>query len=207
MKSLNSVTTINQRAHNSPTSARHTEFGVAILNSSDKEQAVQRLIQANNPMEVTRKVTDSVRTLVPSLKERHGHDFTLLGFTITKFKTENVMKAIRLVNISMASLPPSRQIVGQPDKDGIEQRIAAMLPLLTLPKDFDPQILSLKSQSLSVELTKYPADIVIHAFEEVKKRATFYPSFAEFYKHIEARYLHRKYLLDALHKCIAYKVN
>ena len=207
MKSLSSVTTISPKAQNLSTSEKHIEAGVAILNSTDKEQAVQRLIQVDNPAEVSRRVTDSVRILVPSLKERHAHDFTLLGFTIGKFKTENVLKAIRLVNISMASLPPSREVEGEPTKDGIEQRIAAMLPLLTLPKDFDPEILSVKSRSLAVELTKYPADIVVHAFEEVKKRATFYPSFAEFYKHIEPRYLHRKYLLDALHKCIALNPN
>ena len=83
-----------------------------------------------------------------------------------------------------------------------EKQIAMMLPLLTLPRDLDDKMLSLKSRTLAAELAKYPADIVMRSFEDVKKTSTFFPSFAEFYRHIEWRYLHRKYLMDALQKCI-----
>ena len=195
MKQLSSVTTTNLKAVRSSTSMPPTELGVVDLSATDKQQAVAQLLKVDDPVQVTRKVTDSVLTLVPSMKAKHARDFTLLSYSIGKYEEKNICQAIRNVNRSLAGMLP---------KD-IEKCIATIVPLLTLPKDLDATMLASKGRTLAAELAKYPADIVMQSFEEIKKRSTFYPSFAEFYKHIEPRYLPRKYLLDALQKCIVKK--
>ena len=193
MKPLSSAITIGPKATSSQTSMQHTETGSHDLSSSEQTKAVAHLVAANDPVAVTRKVTGLVLTLIPSLKARYSSNSDLLEYTI-KGKTDpaSVSKAVRHIRQSLAGLPES----------DIEKQIALMVPLITLPRDMDDKMLSLKSRTLAAELAKYPADIVLRSFDDVKKHATFFPSFAEFYKHIEWRYLPRKYLLDALHKCI-----
>lgn len=193
MKPLSSAITIGPKATSSQTSMLPTETGSHDLSSSEQTKAVAHLVAADDPVAVTRKVTDLVHTLIPSLKGRYSSNYDLLGYTIKgKHDPASISKAVRHVRQSLAGLP----------EHDIEKQIAMMIPLITLPKDMDDQMLSLKSRTLAAELTKYPADIVLRSFDDVKKTSTFFPSFAEFYKHIEWRYLPRKYLLDALQKCI-----
>lgn len=193
MKPLSSAITIGPKATSSQTSMLPTETGSHDLSSSEQTKAVAHLVAADDPVAVTRKVTDLVHTLIPSLKGRYSSNYDLLGYTIKgKHDPASISKAVRHVRQSLAGLP----------EHDIEKQIAMMIPLITLPKDMDDKMLSLKSRTLAAELTKYPADIVMRSFDDVKKTSTFFPSFAEFYKHIEWRYLPRKYLLDALQKCI-----
>ena len=193
MKPLSSAITIGPKATSSQTSMLPTETGSHDLSSSEQTKAVAHLVAADDPVAVTRKVTDLVHTLIPSLKGRYSSNYDLLGYTIKgKHDPASISKAVRHVRQSLAGLP----------EHDIEKQIAMIIPLITLPKDMDDKMLSLKSRTLAAELTKYPADIVLRSFDDVKKTSTFFPSFAEFYKHIEWRYLPRKYLLDALQKCI-----
>ncbi len=193
MKPLSSAITIGPKATSSQTSMLPTETGSHDLSSSEQTKAVAHLVAADDPVAVTRKVTDLVHTLIPSLKGRYSSNYDLLGYTIKgKHDPASISKAVRHVRQSLAGLP----------EHDIEKQIAMMIPLITLPKDMDDKMLSLKSRTLAAELAKYPADIVLRSFDDVKKTSTFFPSFAEFYKHIEWRYLPRKYLLDALQKCI-----
>lgn len=193
MKPLSSVTTTAVKATGLQTSTQPTGTGSVVLSDGEQKKAVAHLLSHPDPQVVTRKVTDLVHTLIPSLTPKYSSNFDLLGFRITgKVQAAALTKAIKAVSQSLQPM----------DTVQCEKQIAMMLPLLTLPRDLDDKMLSLKSRTLASELAKYPADIVMRSFEDVKKTSTFFPSFAEFYRHIEWRYLHRKYLMDALQKCI-----
>jgi hypothetical protein len=171
------------------------ETGVETLSSSQQQAGLARLMEINNPIQATTNLYASVSTLIKSLEARHTQDFTLLGYKIGNEELSDLYKALSYVNKALVSLPHKE----------IQQRIAVMCNVITLANNFDPDMLALRGKALADELVKYPADIVVHAFEEIKKTCKFYPSFAEFYQHIEFRYRPRRLLRDELHKCIAIK--
>lgn len=80
----------------------------------------------------------------------------------------------------------------------IEQRLTMLATLIILPNNFDPDMMDIKRKALTSELEKYPADIVTYSFDRVIKQTKFWPSFAEFYQHIEWQYRIRKLLYDKL---------
>lgn len=192
LKQISSVTTTGPRATHSPASILHTASGVAVLEDSQRSKALARLQEVTSPAEVTSKVIASVTTLIPSVEKIHDAEFNVVGFKVTDADPASLHDAYHKVLQSMVPLPTQH----------IEQRIAMLATLIVLPASFDAKMMTTKTKALAMELAEYPADIVIYAFSEVKKTATFWPSFAEFYKHIAPLYKTRKLLCDKLHKCI-----
>ena len=192
MKQISSVTTINPKATASKISTLPIVVGVAGLKACQRDKALARLEQAASPIEVTTRVIDSVSTLIPSVEKIHDHDFNTVGFKITDADPDKLQQAYNQVLTSMVPLPTTN----------IEQRIAMLATLIVLPNTLTAKMMTTKTKALAAELSEYPADIVIYAFKEVTKTATFWPSFAEFYKHMSPIYRTRKLLCDKLHKCI-----
>jgi len=133
-----------------------------------------------------------VCTIIPSVEIIHDTDFNTVGYKITDADPDKLRKAAAIVETSMVPIHPAK----------IEERIAIMVELISVSSQFGPQQMKSKTEVLADELAKYPADIVIYAFEQVIKTAKFWPSFAEFYKYIRPLYEPRKLLLNKLHKCI-----
>ncbi len=192
MKQVSSVISIDQRATPSKTSTLPIVAGVAGLGEAQQDKALARLEQAASPIEVTTRVIDSVSTLIPSVEKIHDQDFNTVGFKITDADPDKLQQAYNQVLTSMVPLPTTN----------IEQRIAMLATLIVLPNTLTAKMMTTKTKALAAELSEYPADIVIYAFKEVTKTATFWPSFAEFYKHMSPIYRTRKLLCDRLHKCI-----
>ena len=192
MKQVSSVISIDQRATPSKTSTLPIVAGVAGLGEAQQDKALARLEQAASPIEVTTRVIDSVSTLIPSVEKIHDHDFNTVGFKITDADPDSLRQAYAQVLTSMVPLPT----------ENIEERIAMLATLIVLPASLTAKMMTTKTKALATELSEYPADIVIYAFKEVAKTATFWPSFAEFYKHMSPIYRTRKLLCDKLHKCI-----
>lgn len=192
MKQVSSVISIDQRATPSKTSTLPIVAGVAGLEVCQRDKALARLEQAASPIEVTTKVIATVSTLIPSVEKIHDQDFNTVGFKITDADPDKLQQAYNQVLTSMVPLPTTN----------IEQRIAMLTTLIVLPNSLTAPMMTTKTKALALELSEYPADIVIYAFKEVTKTATFWPSFAEFYKHMSPIYRTRKLLCDRLHKCI-----
>ena len=189
MKQISSVITTKPKAPDSPTSTKPTVVGVPKLSSSQKETALIRLQEVASPAKVTNRVIDSVSSLLPSLETKYSNDFEITDFKIGKEDDADIIKAYSKVQQSMVPLPTKE----------IEQRLTILAATVTLANNFDPKMMDIKRKALASELEQYPADIVIYAFDEVKKRAKFWPSFAEFYTHIEWQFRTRKILHDKLY--------
>lgn len=189
MKQISSVTTINPKAPHSSTSTKPIATGVQKLSSSQQATALARLQEVANPTKVTSRVIDSVSSLLPSLETKHNQDFEIVDFKIGDENAENIIDAYNKVQQSMVPLPTTE----------IEQRLTMLATIVTLANNFDPKMMDIKRKALTSELEKYPADIVMYAFDEVTKRTKFWPSFAEFYTHIEWQFRIRKLLHDKLY--------
>jgi len=192
MKQVSSVISIDQKATPSRISTLPIVAGVEGLEACQRDKALARLEQAVSPIEVTTRVIASVNTLIPSVEKIHDHEFNIVGFKITDADPDSLRQAYSQVLTSMVPLPT----------ENIEERIAMLTTLIVLPNSLTAKMMTTKTKALALELSEYPADIVIHAFKEVTKTATFWPSFAEFYKHMSPIYRVRKLLCDKLHKCI-----
>ena len=60
--------------------------------------------------------------------------------------------------------------------------------------------MDVRMQSLARSLEEFPADIVSYAITQVERTQKFWPSFAEFYTHIQSRLQRREYLMRDLLK-------
>ena len=137
-------------------------------------------------------VEDGVSSLVP-LGYELTKDYELKYYTIRKDQpADNLHAAMRMVQSSLLPLPQSE----------IEQRLTAMSILLTIPKDFDPEVMALKRRVLAEKLTEWPADIVIDAIGYIERHNKFWPTLAEFVEVMDWKMRPRKLLRDALQKCI-----
>lgn len=86
------------------------------------------------------------------------------------------------------------------DKEEVGKHLAVLATLLVKPAGENAEDQSIRIKSLAVKLSEFPADIVAYALDRVVERSTFWPSYAEIYKHIEWRVRNRNLLLDALLK-------
>lgn len=140
-------------------------------------------------------VEDGVASLV-ALDIKINKDFELVRYNIpADTPLEKLEQAYRRVQASMIPLP----------KAEIEQRLTVLAMLVTIPKDFDDEILALKRSILAEKLMQWPADIVIEAFEKVERTCRFWPTLAEFAEHCEWKMRPRKLLLEELQKRIDYR--
>ncbi len=82
------------------------------------------------------------------------------------------------------------------DESAIDLRVLAALVVKPSGESVDDY--TFRMNAIAMQLTEYPADIVVHAIKEVSKTATFWPAYSEFYKHIDWRLHKRKLLLRAI---------
>lgn len=157
------------------------------------EEAVRQL-EVGDPAQVTVKVRDTVSLLLsPSYNEKFNSDFSVITYEINCTDVDKLRQAISYVDKSMHSLPFKE----------IALRVKAIAPIVTVAANFDAQTLHAKCVAIAEELQQYPADIIIYSIDVVKKKAKFFPSFAEFAEVCEPMVHPRRSLLNKLHKCIA----
>lgn len=152
----------------------------------------QRQLEVGDPNKVSARVRECASTLLPSLRENHSQDFTLMGYSVGREDIDKLQYALTVVKQSMEPLPHKM----------IVQQIKTIAPLVTLGASFDVDMLNGKTEALARELSQYPADIVVYAVDKVKKKVKFFPSFAEFAEICEPMAAPRILLRNKLHKCI-----
>lgn len=137
-------------------------------------------------------VEDGVSSLV-ALELDLTKDYELRGYRISgNPESEDLHKALRKVEASLLPLP----------QEEIEKRLTAMSILMTIPKDFDPEVMALKRRVLAEKLTEWPADIVIDAISFIERHNKFWPTLAEFVEVMDWKTRPRKLLQQTLQKRI-----
>lgn len=188
LKQISSAITTLPREVDLKTSEEPTEIGAIVLSNMQSNKALARLTEATEtPSALTNKVIKCVESLI-TLQIKYDKDFNVQRFTINDDNKDNLIKAYKTVLQSCVTLPTT----------DIEQRLTAMLPLITLPANMDMDMAILKIEMIAKKLSEFPADIVIKAIEHVEKSCKFMPTYAEFHAEIYWRYVDRKKLLDAL---------
>ena len=102
MKPLSSVTTTAAKGNKfADIDAAYRNWITRSING-EQTKAVAHLLSADDPQAVTRKVTDLVHTLIPSLTPKYSSNFDLLGYTIKgKHEAASMSKAVRHVRQSL----------------------------------------------------------------------------------------------------------
>lgn len=199
LKPISSVTTINPKAQHSSTSTKPTETGYEIqLSSEQQEQSVARLLEINDPQQVDKRLVTSVESILGYKVNEisrtrftdHGADILVSGFRVEADNVEEVEQAIRAVLASMTPL----------SVEAIESQLALLATLVVKPTGETPEDHTVRMRGLAMQLSDYPADIVQRAIKRVSETAKFWPSYSEFYEHIDWRVRKRQLLLDALQK-------
>lgn len=191
LKQINSLPIT--RASKCETSPPPTESGAITLSHSQCEMAVEKMRDSSiTVLSRTTMVEDGVSSLVP-LEFDLTKDFELRGYSIKgNPESEDLHKALRKVEASLLPLP----------QEEIEQRLTAMSILMTIPKDFDPEVMALKRRVLAEKLTEWPADIVIEAIGYIERHNKFWPTLAEFVEVMDWKARPRKLLQQVLQKRI-----
>lgn len=198
LKQINLSTTISAKATSLPTSRELIATGVGSLLSTQKqEKAAKRLMDISNPHTVDQSLLSSLESLtgypvneITSCRynDSRGVDILTKEFQL-KFDTlEQAEKAVEIVACSFVSMP----------KKDLQKKLAILATLVVKPAGESSKDLALRMESLTLQLADYPADIVSVAIDEVKNTATFWPSYSEFYKHINWRMKRRERLYDSV---------
>jgi len=188
LRQISSAITTLPKEADLQTLTEHTETGAIALSNTQNSKALARLIEAKEtPADITNKVIKCVESLV-TLQIKYDKDFNIQKFTINSDSKDNLIKAYKAMLQSCVPLPTS----------DIEQRLTAMLPLITLPANMDMDMAILKIETIAKKLSEFPADMVIKAIEKVEQTCKFMPTYAEFYAHIYFYHYERKKLLDSL---------
>ena len=146
-----------------------------------------------------------------SLQASIPHTETGVG---TQLSTEKKSRAVqRLLQIaSPATVDKSlvsslESITGHPiiehtqarlPRHMMEDQLKMMLALVVKPSGENVDDVAFRITAMANQLSEYPADIVAKSIEIVTKQSTFWPSFSEFWKHIEWRLSTRKRLIESL---------
>lgn len=195
LKQLSSLHTIKATDAKSKIPQPPTSDGVLTLSPSQKEMALAKLQDDNRSHQRTNMVEDGVASLVP-LEIKISKDFELVRYNIpADTPLDKLEAAMRRVEASLIPLP----------QEEIEQRLTVLAMLVTIPKDFDDEILALKRRILAEKLQQWPADIVLEAFDSVEKSCKFWPTLAEFAQHCDWKLRPRKLLREELQKRIDYR--
>ena len=198
LKQLSSVITTDQKEASSKDQTSPTKNGVPMLYSGEQQQkAVARLLEIADPREVDKRVITSLVSLKglsvkPVEQTRFPKDsdveIILLRYDIDADSIETIDSALSIVNASLTPLP---------EKDIIKQ-LAMLATLVVKPSGETAKDQQVRIKSLTSQLIKYPADIVLYAVQKVGESCTFWPAYAEFHKHIEWRMKKRTKLMQAL---------
>ena len=202
MKQLSSLTTTLQKGQGLKISVGDIDTGVTTdLSGTQKAKAVARLMEVNNPRTIDTNLVSSVESLTKSkvnkdVRVRYPIDkdpvFNLQSINLVgnnNVSLEEVERAIEVVSMSLVALPT----------DELKQRLTVLATLLIKPSQESAQDVGIRIKSLATELSKFPADLVVYAIEQVKITHKFWPSFAEFYQHISWRMETRQHLYTCLY--------
>lgn len=197
MKRLGSVTTTLGKGQHLQTSHSHTDDGVLTpLNSAKKTQAVARLLEVNDPHLLDKKLVSSLESLTgyPVIEDSvvryraHGADIEVRGYQIKCDTEQQCDRAIEAVQASLEPMPV----------DDIKKQLVILSTLVVKPSGESAGDMSVRINAISNQLMEYPADIVNKAIQVVSRETTFWPAYAEFYKHIGWKLRKRMKLLEAL---------
>lgn len=198
LKHLNSVITTDPKATHSNDQTLPTKDGVLMpLSGEQQRKAVARLIEVGDPAKVDKCLITSLAslkglTVSPVESTRFPKDgdvqITLHRYDVQVTDEASLDRAINAVNASLTPLPEKE----------IGKQLAMLATLVVKPSGESANDQALRIKSLTSQLIKYPADIVLYAVQKVGESCTFWPAYAEFHKHIEWRLVKRKKLMDAL---------
>ena len=197
MKRLGSVITTTAKGRGLPVSAQHTETGVVIpLSSERKQRAVARLLEVNNPSTVDKSLVSSLESITgyPVIEDSivrykaHGADIIMTGYQITVNDEATCDRAIDAVQSSLVPMPVEE----------IRKQLIILSTLVVKPSGESSSDMSVRIKSISNQLLEFPADIVNTAIQNVSRETTFWPAYAEFYKHIGYKVKKRLKLLETL---------
>ena len=119
---------------------------------------------------------------------KSGCDIVLTGYDFTINDIETCDKCLAAVQASLVSMPT----------EDIEQQLAILTSLVAKPSGESSDDVAFRIKNMSLQLSKYPADIVVMAIESVVKESTFWPSYSEYWRHIGWRMHKRNRLLESL---------
>jgi len=197
MKRINSVVTTPAKEAPSSTSTSLTGAGaIEPLTGEQIEQGLARLLELASPHEVDRR-------LLISLESHTGYpvrEISRTRFTDTDYQTivqryeitctdiDGLDRAITAVRKALVPLP----------RNQIEDQLTMLATVVVKPSMESSEDQLVRIESLASLLHEYPADIVLYAIERVTKTSKFWPSFAEFYQHIDWMLAKRNLMLRAL---------
>lgn len=131
-------------------------------------------------------------TISPVERTRFPRDadvqITLLRYDIKCDDESSLDRALNAVQASLTPLTP----------DDIGKQLTMLATLVVKPSGETAEDQTIRIKSLTSQLIKYPADIVLYAVQKVAETCTFWPAYAEFHKHISWRVEKRSKLMDAL---------
>lgn len=197
MKQLGSAITTLGKNQPLQTSTLHTESGaVTQLSSEKKTKAVVRLLEVNDPNQVDKSLISSLELLTgyPVIEDTrvryktHGADIQVMGYSIQVDNEQICDRAIEAVQSSLVPMPI----------DHIKKQLVILSTLVVKPSGESAGDMSVRINAISNQLVDYPADIVNKAIQNVSQDTTFWPAYAEFYKHISWRLKRRIKLLETL---------
>ena len=197
MKHIGSaITTLGKGVH-LPTSTSPTENGALTpLSSEKKTKAIARMLEVNDPNQVDKNLVSSLELLTgyPVIEDSrvlyksHGTDIDIRGYSIKVDDEETCDKAIEAVQSSLVPMPV----------DDIKKQLVILSTLVVKPSGEGAGDMTVRINAISNQLMEYPADIVNKAIQNVSRETTFWPAYAEFYKHIGWKLKKRMKLLEAL---------
>jgi hypothetical protein len=197
LKRVGSVITMSEKGQGFQTSTSPTESGVLTpLSSQKKTQAVARLLEINDPHQVDKNLISSLESLTgyPVIEDAqvryksHGAEIIVRGYQIKCDTEAQLDKAIEAVQASLTPMPI----------DDIKKQLIILSTLVVKPSGESSGDMSVRINAISNQLMEYPADIVNTAIQNVSRETTFWPAYAEFYKHIGWKLRKRIKLLEAL---------
>lgn len=197
MKQIGSAITTLGKGVPLPTSTLHTENGaVTQLSSEKKTKAIARMLEVNDPNQVDKNLVSSLESLTGYpvtedsrvLYKSHGVDIQIRGYSIRVDDEATCDKAIEAVQSSLVPLPV----------DDIKKQLVLLSALVVKPSGETSVDVSVRINAISNQLMDFPADIVNTAIKNVSRETTFWPAYAEFYKHIGWKLKKRMKLLEAL---------
>jgi|TARA_R100000482_G_scaffold40798_1_gene14121 hypothetical protein len=118
----------------------------------------------------------------------HGAEIQVRGYQIQCDTEEQCNKAIEVVQASLEPMPI----------DDIKRQLVILSTLVVKPSGESSGDMSVRISAISNQLVEFPADIVNKAIQNVSRETTFWPAYAEFYKHISWKLTKRIKLLEAL---------
>jgi len=197
LKQVGSAITTLGKGHGSATSLSPTESGVLTpLSLTKKATAVARMLEVNNPHQLDKNLISSLESLTgyPVIEDSivrykpHGAEIQVRGYQIQCDTEEQCNKAIEVVQASLEPMPI----------DDIKGQLVILSTLVVKPSGESSGDMSVRISAISNQLVEFPADIVNTAIQNVSRETTFWPAYAEFYKHIGWKLTKRIKLLEAL---------